>query len=312
MLKKFILGACFALLLTSCSEVETPNVPDSHGTPTDAVEDIYQDDESIVETPTESDEPVVIPADEIVQPTEIIVLAGAALGSVEENVSPEFQFMSPDMASSYTNGALGIYLDKCTDDRTAYLTPSGKLVYINEWTFSKLPEGTVDFKVDWSSSDSSCAPVNIKSKDYRSPKGIISLDIKNVEISDVKYELYVDLLEDMGGFSSEASFGCYGVAVEGSVSYTYGFKVNSDEYNGKTLKVTVSDIDGNSQVYSGSTDDFVIAGNRERSVTSSDWLTWNAVAEILDSEGNVLYTESFMFNEYEDFANLIEIAIPMQ
>ena len=154
--------------------------------------------------------------------------------------------------------------------------------------------------------------MNIKAKDYRSPKGIISLDIKDVEISDVKYELYVNLLEDMGGFSSEVSFGCYGVAVEGTVSYTYGFKVNSEEYKGKTLKVTVSDMDGNSQVYSGNTDELLIAENRKRDVTSGDWLTWNAVAEILDSDGKVVYTESFMFNEYEDFANLIELAIPMQ
>ena len=312
MLKKIILIAGLALLLASCSEVEAPKIPDEPENPNEVVEDIPEDEEPIVETPTEPDEPVVIPAEDIVPPAEVVVLAGAALGSVEENVSPEFQFMSPDMASSYANGGLGIYLDKCTDGRNAYLTPSGKLVYIDEWTFSKLPEGTVDFKVDWSSPDSSCAPVNIKAKDYRSPKGIISLDIKDVEISDVKYELYVNLLEDMGGFSSEVSFGCYGVAVEGTVSYTYGFKVNSEEYKGKTLKVTVSDMDGNSQVYSGNTDELLIAENRKRDVTSGDWLTWNAVAEILDSDGKVVYTESFMFNEYEDFANLIELAIPMQ
>jgi len=327
-MKKIILSACFALLLTSCSRVETPKIPDEADKPSDGIEITQKDDVSgdfdagdhtdskakeddlIVDSPIVPDEPVPnpIPAEDS-SFDETVILSGAALESVEQNVSTEFWFMPSDEAQKLTNGSLMPCPEKNKDGRNAYLTPSGKLVYIDDWTFSKLPEGTVDFKVDWASPDSSVAPANLDCKDYRYPKGLISLGLRNVEISDVKYEFYVDYLYDMGGFSSEASFGCYGVAVAGNVSYTYGFKVNSDEYKGKTLKVTVSDINGNSVVYSGSTDELVVAESRVRTMDSSEWLTWNAVAEILDSNGNIIYSEDFMIKEYEDFANLIELAI---
>ena len=328
-MKKLLMFLALTFLLTACVKIDVqgdiePKDPEIKDEVVAPVSPEAPNDEPIEEEPVNEpiEEPVPVPVEpepvpvETLEPdsqVETVKLRGAALGSVDmTDYGDEYRYMSFDEAQALTGGKLYLFKEKHNEYWNGYITPSGKLVYIDPRIFEKLPEGTVDFAVDWSHPENSAAPVNFRTKDYRMPDGLISLETSNIVVSDVKYDLYVDVCSSMDAYDPYEVFCCYGVAMEGTVSYDYGFKVNSEDYKGMTLKCTVTDPDGKVNVYSGSTDGVVSVESRVRDVASIDWLTWNVVAEIVDADGNVVYTESFMYKEYEDFANSIEFAIPMQ
>ncbi|MBQ2915913.1 MAG: hypothetical protein IJE51_03900 [Clostridia bacterium] len=328
-MKKLLLFFVLTFLLTACVKIDVqgdiePKDPEIKDEVVAPVSPEAPNDEPIEEEPVNEpiEEPVPVPVEpepvpvETLEPdsqVETVKLRGAALGSVDmTDYGDEYRYMSFDEAQALTGGKLYLFKEKHNEYWNGYITPSGKLVYIDPRIFEQLPEGTVDFAVDWSHTENSAAPVNFRTKDYRMPDGLISLETSNIVVSDVKYDLYVDMCSSMDAYDPYEVFCCYGVAMEGTVSYDYGFKVNSEDYKGMTLKCTVTDPDGKVNVYSGSADGVVSVESRVRDVASIDWLTWNVVAEIVDADGNVVYTESFMYKEYEDFANSIEFAIPMQ
>ena len=318
-MKKLLMFLALTFLLTACVKIDVqgdiePKDPEIKDEVVAPVSPEAPNDEPIEEEPVNEpiEEPVPVPVEPEPIP-ETVFLSGAALGSVDmTDYGDEYRYMSFDEAQALTGGKLYLFKEKHNEYWNGYITPSGKLVYIDPRIFEQLPEGTVDFAVDWRHPENSAAPVNFRTKDYRMPDGIISLETSNIVVSDVKYDLYVDICSSMDAYDPYEVFCCYGVAKEGTVSYDYGFKVNSEDYKGMTLKCTVTDPDGKVNVYSGSTDGVVAVASRARDVASIDWLTWNVVAEIVDADGNVVYTESFMYKEYEDFANSIEFAIPMQ
>ncbi|MBE6891781.1 MAG: hypothetical protein E7481_07135 [Ruminococcaceae bacterium] len=327
-MKKLLMFLALTFLLTACVKIDVqgdiePKDPEIKDEVVAPVSPEAPNDEPIEEPPVIfAEEPVPVPVEpepvpvETLEPdsqVETVKLRGAALGSVDmTDYGDEYRYMSFDEAQALTGGKLYLFKEKHNEYWNGYITPSGKLVYIDPRIFEQLPEGTVDFAVDWSHPENSAAPVNFRTEDYRMPDGLISLETSNIVVSDVKYDLYVDMCSSMDAYDPYEVFCCYGVAMEGTVSYDYGFKVNSEDYKGMTLKCTVTDPDGKVNVYSGSTDGVVSVESRVRDVASIDWLTWNVVAEIVDDDGNVVYTESFMYKEYEDFANSIEFAIPMQ
>ena len=268
LMKKLFMVLLCSLLLTACVKIDVqgevePKDPEIKDEVVAPVSPEAPNDEPIEEPPVIfPEEPVPVPVEPEPIP-ETVFLSGAALGSVDmTDYGDEYRYMSFDEAQALTGGKLYLFKEKHNEYWNGYITPSGKLVYIDPRIFEQLPEGTVDFAVDWSHPENSAAPVNFRTKDYRMPDGLISLETSNIVVSDVKYDLYVDMCSSMDAYDPYEVFCCYGVAMEGTVSYDYGFKVNSEDYKGMTLKCTVTDPDGKVNVYSGSTDGVVSVESR--------------------------------------------------
>lgn len=268
--------------------------------------------EAPVEVPVE--EPVEVPVSEIEFPTEARFEPGAALTVVEENVSEEFLYMSPDEAQKLTNGSIIPYPEKNKDDRNAYLTPSGKLVYMSELTYSKLPEGTVDFAVNWHSPDNSYGPAGLSCSKREVQGSIIEL-VGSYDIKNLKYDLYVDYIPASDSFDPIDTFGCYGVAVKGQIDYSWGFKVDSEKYEGCTVRYEVIDWNDRHTIYNAKVGETVMIETYTHdysrpnlaSTEYSDGVIRFITAEIIDEHGAVIYRENLSLCEGKEFANCIEL-----
>lgn len=103
---------------------------------------------------------------------------------------------------------------------------------------------------------------------------------------------------------------CYAIAVSGTVSYKYGFQVNTDDYDGCDVFYTVVDPKGNTYELTSKAEEpaYMV---EERILTFpipydyDNEPSWNVKAEIKDETGAVVYTETFNCEEYLEYNCII-------
>lgn len=298
--------------ITDSSDIENEPAPEIPEEPVVAVPvEPVVPEEPVVEVPVGEpviELPVEVPVSEYEFPTVSRFEPGAALTEVETDVDEAFLYMSPEEAQKLTNGAIIPYPEENIDGRNAYLTPSGKLVYMDEWSFGKLPEGTVDFSVNWSSPDNSYSPVSVSGSKSAVAGSVVEF-VYDYEVKDVKYDLYVDYLPATDSFDPVDTFGCYGVAVEGQIDFSFGFKVDSEKYEGYTVRLCYCN-DGDPFYLNGKVGETIIIGTHSRKLgvkTSgyTEGIHHPVTVEILDGRGSVVYKENMMLFENKEFPNNI-------
>ena len=197
-----------------------------------------------------------------------------------------FQVVSSDDALIITEGRLLPFPDYNKDGRNAYLTPSGMLVYMDEWIYDHLPEGMNDFTVDMDAGEGGNIGVQAIDSRYNG-EYLIKIDSSVIELDGIKCSVYVDMNE-------EGKIICYGIPNEGHVVYSYGFYVNSDEYEDHTLKISISNSQGDVYIYNGSVNEIVNVGCKVRYMGINPTKPeQNVIAEICNSDGIVVYSEQF-------------------
>ena len=120
----------------------------------------------------------------------------------------------------------------------------------------------------------------------------------------IKYSVYVDL-NDMNEII------CYGVPTEGTVIYSYGFKVKDDSYKDHFLTVKIFDAYGNYEEYFSSASKTKFVGNKSRYMGANPTNPeWDVTVEICTSQGEVVYVEEFKISECRELNGVLLQMLP--
>lgn len=214
-----------------------------------------------------------------------------------------FQVVSADDALRITGGKITPCPDYNQNGWSAYLTPSGMLVYMDEWLYGRLPEGTNDFTVDMYAGEGGNIGVQAMDSRYDNAN-VIDIEETLVELDGIKCTVYVST-NDMNEII------CYGIPNEGRVVYSYGFNVKSDDYKDHTLKIKVFNSSDEFEEFVGPTDSTVYVGYRSRYMGKNPTMPeWNVTAEICTAHGEVVHTEEFKVRECREMNGVLLQMLP--
>jgi hypothetical protein len=182
-----------------------------------------------------------------------------------------------------------------------YLTPTGKLVYIDQFALDRLGE-TVDFNVNWGLYDH--FEFNIRT-DYRiAEQGTVSISTQTSDKTKVKYTLYVDFY--LGEIEEFFGPQCYAELSGGTVVFDLGLTIENPEYSGLNVFYTVTEFDRKYGQTVPKT--YELASIEGQTVYINDICReypfdtdyeWHIIAEIKDHADNLIYVEEF--TAYESY-----------
>jgi len=249
--------------------------------------------EEIVE---ETEEPFDEVIEEVVEEEpiadELPPLEETELGQASYTVSP-IQFMSEAEAAKITGGKL-VYMPEHnfmiggSTEYKAYLTPSGKLVYMTDYIFSRL-DGASDFEVSWGFKDLN--ELNIRTDMGNTDDGTVLVSAVLSDKTAVKYDLFLDQWDGEPVSGLEGIL-CYAKVSSGTLFFDMGLTMNDPDFEGYDVTYTFT---GNPyyepQTLTSKVGQTVYIENISRIYPFDSDVEWKINAEIKDSDGNIVYTE---------------------
>ena len=230
--------------------------------------------------------------------------------NTEDNpvISP-IQIMSEEEALEITGGKLvkiKEYSQIVGQQRVyGYLTPSGKLVYIDQFALDRL-NGMSDFDVAWGLYEHN--EFNIRTDYRQAEEGTVSVLASVSDDTDIRYTLYVEFYAE----EREDLFGpqCYAILSSGTIVFDLGLTIENIEYDGLDVTYTVKQIDPASNnttdadILTAKTGQTVYIDNICREYPFDDDCEWQITAEIINQNDIIVYTESFtVYESYEPAEN---------
>ena len=266
-----------------------------------------ENNENIINEEVENIDGVI---EEIIEEDQILEeqpIEEVELGQLSQTLSST-QFMSEQEAAKITDGKLTYmpeynYMVGGYSEYKAYLTPSGKLVYMTDFEIQRL-EDTTDFEVNWGLYD--LGPLNIRTGYIINEEGIVAVSANLSDKTAVKYDLFVEYFNE---FTTEIpelyGFQCYAKVASGTLFFDLGLTIDNPDcadydvtytftgatyYEPQTLKSKVGQTVYVEDIY--------------RIYPFDADVEWNISAEIKDADGNTVYTENCTvyesFNPYDN------------
>lgn len=297
-----ILMLTVLLSFTSCANNE-PNDPNlneneiKENINNDAIDDVIEDaDGSVGEYDPLSEEETLH--------------AGTESAQAVQTILP-IQFMSEQEAEKITGGKL-VYMPEhnfmlgSSTIYKAYLTPTGKLVYMTDFIFSQL-DGASDFEVTWGYMDLN--ELNIRTDMGRSESGTVSVSAILSDKTAVKYDLYLDQWEG-NPISGLEGVICYAKVSSGTIFFDIGLTVDNPEFSDYDVTYTFT---GNPyyepQTLCSKVGQVAYICDIYRIYPFNADVEWKINAEIKDPAGNIVYTEDLKVCEsYNPLDNTFFIA----
>ena len=225
----------------------------------------------------------------------------------QQSFSP-VQFMSEKEAAEITGGKL-VYMPEYNymvggyTEYKAYLTPSGKLVYMTDFEIQRL-ENTTDFEVNWGLYD--LAPLNIRTDYMSAENGTVSISANLSEKTAVKYDLFVEYFNEYTTEIPELyGFQCYAKVASGTLFFDLGLTIDNPDFTDYDVTYIFTGAPYyEPQTLNSKVGQTVYIEDIYRIYPFDADVEWNISAEIKDADGNTVYTEDCTvyesFNPYDN------------
>ncbi len=218
------------------------------------------------------------------------------------------QFMSEQEAAKITDGKLTYmpeynYMVGGYSEYKAYLTPSGKLVYMTDFEIQRL-EDTTDFEVNWGLYD--LGPLNIRTDYISNEEDTVFVSANLSDKTAVKYDLFVEYFNE---FTTEIpelyGFQCYAKVASGTLFFDLGLTIDNPDFADYDVTYTFTGAPYyEPQTLKSKVGQTVYIEDIYRIYPFDADVEWNISAEIKDADGNTVYTENCTvyesFNPYDN------------